>query len=266
MQVSNPSTRDRQIPDPQTPDRKSADEKRPDGHRPKDQRAQRHCSESRGPCNLGANRPSPRRRSGCGGGARRATRWVDCGGGGGGGECFRHGHLLSAPLTSVTAQRPTKCRLPLRPRGERWPPARCSWLADLHIATGGRFRPLRRPEREDQQRRPLAGRQDPKCRSGQLLRVKGDLLLLQGASEAAAAAEIFGRRSTRHVGKARAPGNCARPRAKRGGSAIRAVSPMRCPCSSWSRTGSPRGSTPPTLRRHRRSCTISARPVSPETH
>jgi hypothetical protein len=86
-----------------------------------------------------------------------------------------------------------------------------------------------------------------------LLRIKGELLLLQDAPGAAAMAEDYFRQA---LGWARrqapCPGNCAPPRALRGSCTIRVVPPMPWRSSSQSTTGSPRASTRPTSRQQKR--------------
>src|SRR5271168_2413098 len=95
----------------------------------------------------------------------------------------------------------------------------------------------------------------------ELLRIKGELLLSQGApAPRQRPRNSSGERSIGRAGKAPCPGNCAPPRASRGCCAIKA-DPVRGPnCSSPSTTGSPRGSTPSIWRRRKRSCAISADP------
>src|SRR3984893_7172761 len=85
----------------------------------------------------------------------------------------------------------------------------------------------------------------------ELLRVKGELLLLQGAPAPRRWPRITsGRRSTGRAGKVPSPGKCPPPRASPGCCAIRAVPLMPWPSSSRSTTGSPRASIRPTSKRH----------------
>ena len=80
----------------------------------------------------------------------------------------------------------------------------------------------------------------------ELLRIKGELLLLQRAPGAAGRPRTsFGKRSIGRVGKARSPGNCAPPRASPGCCATKVAPPRRWRSSSRSMTGSQQASTRP---------------------
>jgi hypothetical protein len=91
----------------------------------------------------------------------------------------------------------------------------------------------------------------------ELLRIRGELLLLEDAP-AAAAADHFGKPSTGHAGKAPSPGNYAPPRALPGCCATMAVPPMPRRSSSRSisiyrrlRHGRPQGRKSPSRRPNR---------------
>ena len=80
----------------------------------------------------------------------------------------------------------------------------------------------------------------------ELLRVKGELLVLQGAPGAAVAAEdISGKRSTWRAGEALCLRSCAPPQALPGCCAKRAALLTRRRSSSRSTIGSPKGSRRP---------------------
>ena len=83
-----------------------------------------------------------------------------------------------------------------------------------------------------------------RCSISEVLRIKGELLLLHGARGATAAAEDHsGKPSTGRAGRAPFPANCAPPPASPGCGAVRAVPRRGWRSSGRSTTASPKVST-----------------------
>ena len=92
-----------------------------------------------------------------------------------------------------------------------------------------------------------------RCSISEVLRIKGELLLLHGARGATAAAEDHsGKPSTGRAGRAPFPANCAPPPASPGCGAVRAVPRRGWRSSGRSTTASRKDSARPTSRRPRR--------------